>query len=550
MDSRWLHWPFLPVGLLIVISLIVLSIFAQSLHKQPPLVWAVPGLARVGQHDPPGSSAQAELYAARGECESFQVAVRAPAGKIKIVDVSVTDLGSSNGGLISRSNLELYREHYVPVRKGSKDLGGSNRPLGPGRYADALIPFVDPATQQPIVGAELKAVPFDLEAGKNQVIWADVCIPRETAPGRYDGALTVASDQGNARVPIQVHVWNFELPVKPSLHSAFTIYNDTVSQPPVFYANQRANQEMLLRHKVMPVPVNHESERAFIDELGLNLAHLAFHPFATWGNCNQPPAPSAALLQSQRFAHQPDVPAFLQIADEVSDCRDIFPALREWARNARSAGVLTLVTAIPSKFLLDDGSGTGRSVADIWVLLPKQFESNSADVAAAMHKGDQVWAYTALVQDEYSPKWAIDFDPINYRILGGFLNQSFGLRGLLYWSVNSWAEVTHDPWMSIANAGPHHAFPPGEGMLAYPGKKVGLSSFAPSMRLKWVRDSVEDFEYIEILNRLNRGDWAMQVVKSVAPNWRDWTRDPAALEAARSKLGQEIDRLSSVARSN
>lgn len=542
-NSRLSQPAFFLAALLIVACLVCLLFLTTQ--STPPVVWVVPSLVRVGQLDLPRGSAQAELYAARGECESFQVVIRAPSRKLTNVNVSAVDLVAPNGGLIPRSNLELYREQYVQVVRGSEDHGGSNRPRGPGWYPDGLIPFVDTATQQPVDRARLRAVPFNLATGRNQPIWVDVCIPRDAAPGQYRGDLTVTSDQGATPVSILMHVWNFELPLKPSLQTAFTIYNDRISQPPVFYAVQKANQEMLLRHKIMPVPVNHEDEREFIDELGLNIGHLAFYQFANWGNCHQPPAPSVAELRSQRARRQPDIPVFLQIADEVSHCTETFPILRAWARNARSAGVLTLLTAIPIKPLLDDGSGTGRSVADIWVLLPKQFVSNAPEVATAMHSKDQVWSYTALVQDEYSPKWAIDFDPINYRILGGFLNQSQGLQGLLYWAVNSWVlEARNDPWNRILNLGPNRSFPPGEGMLVYPGDKVGLSTFAPSMRLKWIRDSVEDFEYVAILKQLGREEWALQVVTTVAPNWKNWTHDPAALEVARLKLGQEIDRLS------
>lgn len=538
INSRW----SLPLfGLVALLTVILLRLEA---HRASPVIWVVPSLVRIGPYDLPGGSTHAELYIARGECRSFQIGIHGTSRNLRNVNVSVADLVGPNGHTIPKADLELYREKYVYVARGSKDLGGSNRPGGPGWYPDGLIPFTDPDTQKPIVSAALKAVPFELVAGRNQPIWVDVCVPRESAAGQYRGAVTVTFDWGSSQALILLHVWNFELPVKPSLQSAFSIYNDTTSRPPVYYSGQRANQQMLLRHRIMPIPVNYEDEREFIDKLGLNIAHLAFYRFASWGNCNQPPAPSVSELRSIRVLHRADIPAYLYVADEISDCTKIFPMLREWAKNAHSAGVLTLLTAIPLKPLLDDGSGSGRSVADIWVLLPKQFVSNPADVAAAIRKNDEVWSYTALVEDSYSPKWAIDFDPINYRILGGFLNQRFGLRGLLYWCVNSWVQAPNDPWNRVQNLGPDHSYPPGEGMLVYPGDTVGLSGFAPSMRLKWIRDSVDDFEYIEILKRLHREDWALQVVKTVAPDWNDWTHNPEALESARYKLGQEIDRLS------
>ena len=51
----------------------------------------------------------------------------------------------------------------------------------------------------------------------------------------------------------------------------------------------------------------------------------------------------------------------------------------------------------------------------------------------ALAKGDSLWSYNTLVQDPYSPKWEIDFDPINFRIQPGFISQSLGPTGMLYW---------------------------------------------------------------------------------------------------------------------
>ena len=59
-----------------------------------------------------------------------------------------------------------------------------------------------------------------------------------------------------------LNVWNFELPRSPSLLSAFNIYNDTSSNPRIFYGDEKQNQELLLRHKIMPVSVDPRYERS------------------------------------------------------------------------------------------------------------------------------------------------------------------------------------------------------------------------------------------------------------------------------------------------
>jgi hypothetical protein len=63
------------------------------------------------------------------------------------------------------------------------------------------------------------------------------------------------------------------------------------------------------------------------------------------------------------------------------------------------------------------------------------------------------------------------------------------------------------------------------------------------MRLKWLRDGVEDYDYLQILKELGKGDLAMQIAQSVGPDWTNWTRDPNAIEAARQKMGEAIDQL-------
>ena len=511
-----------------------LALRAQS----GPIVWIVPALTRVARDEAPGRAREIALWAGRGEYESFQVLVRAPAGGLKNVSVAISDLAGGRGR-ISKANLTLYREHYVHIERGSPDRGGTNRPLGPGWYPDALIPFTATGTRN------LRAAPFDLAPFENQPVWIDVFVPRDIGSGHYEGEVTVTSDQGKATIAVELNVWNFELPLRPSLLSAFNVSNDTNSNPRVFYGDEKENQELLLRHKIMPVSVDPRYEREFAQKFGLTTARIEYFQHASYGNCKQPPAPSVADLLSLKAKHQPEVHLYLHLADEVSECPNIFPILKQWARNARQAGLAPLLTAIPLPDLRDDGSGTGRSSADIWVLLPKQFISNSADVAAALKKGDRIWSYTAIVQDNFSPKWEIDFRPINYRIYG-FLNQSVGATGLLYWSVNSWAiGPTKDPWNNISYIEDGKPEPPGEGWLVYPGAAVGSGAFVPSMRLKWIRKSIEDYEYVEILKKLGRGDWALALIKKVATDWAHWSQDAEAVESVRRQLGTEIDRISS-----
>ena len=186
-----------------------------------PVVWVAPSMDRIGQSDAAGATTSAEIWAARGEYESFQVVVRASGNALGNVNVTVSDLTGPGGATISADNVTLFREHYVYVDEASPNWGGSNQPLGPGWYADGLIPFKDPVTGAELSGATLDAVPFEVSANKNQPIWVDVLVPRSAQAGLYTGTFTVTSNQGSADGQISLYVWDFALPLKPSLRSSF-----------------------------------------------------------------------------------------------------------------------------------------------------------------------------------------------------------------------------------------------------------------------------------------------------------------------------------------
>jgi hypothetical protein len=123
----------------------------------------------------------------------------------------------------------------------------------------------------------------------------------------------------------------------------------------------------------------------------------------------------------------------------------------------------------------------------------------------------------------------------------GFLSQSLGLKGILYWRVDLWTQA---PWQDVYGFNIEKNAYPGEGMLVYPGAEVGIDSVVPSMRLKWIRKGVEDYEYVAILKRMGRGEWANTLISRAAKDWHNWTNDTSVLDAVRRELGEEITRLS------
>jgi hypothetical protein len=348
----------------------------------------------------------------------------------------------------------------------------------------------------------------------------------------------VTSNQGNFTGTISLKVWNFSLPASPTLKSSFLF----------FQAGSVAAQRELLRNKLSPLSTNPADQAALMKEHGLSTTQTGPFSGADVGRCNMSPAPSVSQFKALAAAQQPGLMLYDYSADEIGHCTNLYPTIKQWAANMHQAGIKNLISMSPTPALYSDGTSSGRSAVDIWVLLPLMYNNNKNQVGEVLKKGDSVWSYNTLVQDAYSPKWLIDFPPVNFRIQPGFISQSLNLSGLLYWRVDKWPS---NAWDNVNNAGTYSsANYPGEGMLVYPGQPVGLKGVVASMRLKWLRDGVEDYDYVQILKDLGKSDLALQISRSVGPDWTNWTRDENAIEAARVKLGDTIDQLMSTAHSS
>jgi hypothetical protein len=497
----------------------------------PEFERALPG------HTLPASS-EPHLFAARGEYQAFQIVLPAPPPGLQILDASSSDLSDEHNGRIGAANVAIYREHYVHVDAASPDWRGPNRSQGAGWYPDPLIPLRNPKTGKLPAGV-YRAAPFRVEGSDILALWVDVFVPRGTPPGEYRAQVTLTSDQGTVEIPWTLTVWRFELPLQPSLRTSFAYWN------PV----GRDGVKELLRHRLMPQklppPDNASVERELQTSLGLSMTGTGFWSGADNSHCTMEPAPSVPSLLAAVRTHNTGLYLFNYTADEVQNCRNLYPAIQQWARNLHEAHIMNLVVMPPTPELYDDGAGRGRSAVDIWVVLPMQYDHAARELAAARAHGDEVWSYNALAQDGYSPKWLIDYDPIGCRLQAGFLSQSLGLTGLLYWRIDRW---DGDVWKNVNNQGVFSSANfPGEGLLVYPGGPAGLPGVVPSLRLKQLREGVQDYEYVELLKRLGRGDWALQQVRPIAQDWTHWTRSGGDLEAVRERLGAEIDRLSNSA---
>ena len=84
---------------------------------------------------------------------------------------------------------------------------------------------------------------------------------------------------------------------------------------------------------------------------------------------------------------------------------------------------------------------------------------------------------------------------------------------------------------------------PGDGIFLYPPAPIASTESAPGIRLKAIRDGIQDYEYAQMLKNLGQLNVVNTNLLPIAGSWSNWSHDPNALENARLQLGQLLHQL-------
>jgi hypothetical protein len=119
-----------------------------------------------------------------------------------------------------------------------------------------------------------------------------------------------------------------------------------------------------------------------------------------------------------------------------------------------------------------------------------------------------------------------------------WLTWKYQIGGELYFSTNE-AFRQKDAWKDVYLFGGN-----GDGTLFYPGRPdvIGGTTHIPveSIRLKLVREGLEDYEYLALLSKLGGSKAATDAVNSFVRHTFDFDSSPEKLYAARKTLAEEI----------
>ena len=567
----------------VLILLLLLTLGSRGSEPQSFVWWTTNALVKVRPSDVAPSVRQSvTLQAARNEFEPFQIVVRSDSETVPGIDVEIDDFIGPSGSVISNGNTTIYFERYLNLSRPSSIAGEV------GEWPDPLIPRVDRYEHE-----QRNAFPFTLPKGRSQPLWIEIYVPLDTKSGHYHATARVLSGNATlATIPVSLEVWEFALPSTSSLKTAFGFngvaalkqhfggYTDDAGMRAISHVYTRA----ALLHRVsafvgpmIPPPFSLEDGVMTVDWSDYDTDIGSF--LDGTGLSEGDPLPGARATTVELKTH----------GSADTDVKKLL-YWREWTRHFEERGWLDRLF----NYLLDEPTAAQmpavfRSAVlahqadprlrnlvtsplrpvlegpiDIWTPLINCFENKSAapefcaptvgrrayDSEIRRHRS--LWWYQScashgcdIVGGKYFtgwPSYVIDSGAVSNRIMP-WMSWKYRIEGELYYNTVEAFTRNVDPLEDVFLHGGN-----GDGTLFYPGRPqtIGGTTQIPleSLRLKLIREGLEDYEYFALLSNLTSPEIADRLVDQIVQNTYTFDPRPETLYRVREKLGAEIQRKS------
>jgi Domain of unknown function (DUF4091) len=548
--------------LAIILSLLISCCCCIITVNGTVTAWSITTTKHVLRSDSkPTLTESAHVFAARNETRSFQIAIRSDI-TVSNINVLICALTNQSGAKIETNQMQVFREYQHHITNGSY----RNITFRDDWYSDALIPSINPITKEPLQGAQIRAIPFDLPIDQTHAFWVDISIPTNAISGDYTGTVEISGTAIESTiVPITLTIFDFCLPNTPTLITAFGSPVSALSTNPVPPSVQEQFAQLMADNRINASPqmstlvptlgpsntflindLKISTLRNFIDKYRVNAVQLP-HPYWFFND----PVTNSVLLtnlfkafdQGIRNLNRSNVVFYVYLKDEPNTLAD-YQYVQKWGKAIRSLQtvVKVLVTEQPwtaTNFPGADSTwGDLYGSVDIWSPLTSLYKQDSA--SARQRLGETIWTYTTLCQGQATPWWEIDMPLLNYRIQG-WLCWKYKITGMLYWGeLSYWKEVV-DPWIDVPHYSSGDRNYNGDGSLIYPAHPVGYEGFVSSVRLKGIRDAVNDYEYLTILNNNGYGNYATNISQSLVRSFFDWNTNEADYYISASRCGMQIN---------
>ena len=528
-------------------------------------------------------SRNVHIAAAGRERESFQLVVFPLDKPLKNVTVSVTDLQSVDGKapIFPSSRIAVHPIGYIRTAVGPKTGW---------QWPDVLMP----------------CKPFDVEPGFVQPVWFTVDVPHGTAAGEYRGLIEIKADGVEPQMAsLSLTVRPYSLPLRGKLKTAFCICPgmwEIWYQPDevkkrlnmsdktghgVLYTSYECEDvlpkakwlemyDFLLAHRLSPTVIysglkNGKSrvvpsmeDMQYCYDRGMNATCL----MCVSGISTKPEEAQQTLAaidnwlgQWEKFVKEKnwkDFTWYLHSYDETEMLPPDQKAYMDYAINKTHQHIKQKFPWIKRE-TANPYMERHKDNFDIWTPVTSQITDKSIDnYRKAQADGQEAWAYVCCGPGRPYANFFIDMDGVCPRVLPWQFFQ-YKLTGFLYYLINHYQPTKN--WNMAAPKWPDEPWncfsynTNSDGILIYPGPDATPLA---STRLENLRDGIEDFEALAILQELaakftpkNDEEKALlaeaqeliKIPAELSESWTKFTKSPQVIENTRVKIDKLIQRL-------
>jgi hypothetical protein len=543
--------------------------------------WTTPPSERVFQDDPlpTASGDTVQVFAAKNEFEPFQVVVNPTVAQD--VAVSVGDFGAGITTL-------LYQVQYVPVAQATDNLGKTGNypdPLWPLEHGASVslnagentafwvtvaVPATTPAgdyrTEVQIGGVSIPvvlhvfdfAIPDALHVtsqmnfshqavlekygvqGTGDEYWMYVnamkqfFIDHRLTPksALWSGGLTnkgapyIDYDCTTQTFTDNDGIWGFEVPADTYLNG--NGFNDGTGFPSFMAAtflNNDASDDQRPQEFCGQTRTADDWYTAANPTTPYNQAWFAYI------------AAMQGYLQSLGYLDK----AYYYFANEPQNQED-YDAVAWYSQELKKAApdFTLMVSEEPKPEIYNHPTHTGAKI-DIWLPVLNQYDPAVSHERARAH-GEETWVYFLHgTRPPYFNPITLDHPGIESKLTGWFL-WKYRIRGIAYYSLNDWGK---NPWSDPLNDG-HN----GDLFMLYPPSRDNVPiaygannhRFVPSIRFELMRDSLEDYEYLYVLNggnqpQIDQSNPADAQADKIIAGLTSYTRDSEVMYNLRRFIG-------------
>ncbi len=470
-------------------------------------VWTTHGYdkLRLEMTKPEGASAEYKVYAAKRETEGFHIALRS--------DCDAKDLCIKVNGGNDSVKVNLFH-----IRGGVLELDGKK--------------YTDPAV--PLKAGEL----FNLEADTTMAVLVEFTTSPETEAGEYKYDISVTDNAGNAVASACgiLHVWNFEMPEKLTFETGVGTNGDPRSISLLrehsvsgFWSNFDILSDEADTHMSDPRITSFRLEDKFSDEV-LAKQHEKLKTNPEW------------MKKAFFYVHGLDEPSTIEKLNMFEET---------YSRLRRLCPGVEIICPFYTDVQLTEERDQIDFMADfvdlhcpklpMWddeqVYSPEQMKKYppfGERMKALQARGDTLWAYVCNIPMAPYLNVKVEEDGINTRVLF-WQHYQRDIDGFLFWGGDAWTE---DPYHDVDF---FHSGWYGDGLLFYPGEPIGLTERVPSIRLKIMRDGIEDIELFYMAEKLLGREWVDAYVNAVTPTLTSIAVTSDEFADIRIKIGNAVE---------